>query len=98
MEFPKPQKNQFTVYSKSGCPNCSKVKQLLKDKNILVSVIDCDDFIFDYKEEFLAFIKDNAGKECKIFPMVFDSDNFIGGFLETKTYLDEKFLNFDLTF
>ena len=98
MNFPKPQKNQFTVYSKSGCPNCSKVKQLLKEKNLLVHIVDCDDFIIECKEEFLTFIKDNAKKECKTFPMVFDSEKFIGGFLETQTYLDEKFLNFDINF
>ena len=29
MEFEKPSDTDFTVYSKSGCPNCSIVKKIL---------------------------------------------------------------------
>jgi glutaredoxin len=98
MEFPTPIKNKFTIYSKSGCANCLKTKQLLQEKQLLFEVINCDDFIFDNKTAFLDFMKEISGKDVKVFPMVFDGNVFVGGFLETKTYLDEKFLNFDLTF
>ena len=101
MEFPKPLKGQITVYSKSGCNNCSFVKRLLKDKKVLFSVIDCDEYILEEKDEFLLFIQELAGKEYKMFPMVFDDKNFIGGFNETNKYLDkylDKLLDFDFKF
>ena len=30
--IPEPNKGELTVYSKSGCPNCTNVKKLLKEK------------------------------------------------------------------
>jgi glutaredoxin len=97
MEFPTPEKNQFTIYSKSGCINCSKVKTLLKQKSLAFNIIDCDEFILENKEEFLTFIKEIIGKEYKMFPMVFDNNKFIGGYNETVSYLD-KLLDFDISF
>lgn len=97
MNIPEPHKTQFTVYSKSGCINCSKVKNLLKDKSFIFSIIDCDEFILENKEEFLLFIKNKIGKEYKIFPMVFDGDKFIGGYNELVKYL-EQLLDFDIFF
>ena len=95
MEFPTPTKGQITVYSKSGCINCTKVKTLLKEKSIIFNVIDCDEFIFDNKEEFLSFIKLTIGHEYRMFPMVFDDERFIGGYNETTKYLEEKVLDFN---
>jgi len=97
MDIPVPQKDVITIYSKSGCVNCVKVKKLLKENNLNLTVIDCDDFILENKEEFLEFIKQLAGKEYKTFPMVFDNYKFIGGFKETEEYV-AKILDFDLTF
>ena len=97
MEFPKPQKNKFTIYSKSGCVNCTKVKNMLKEKSFMFSVIDCDEFILENKEEFLLFIKQIIGKEHTIFPMVFDNERFIGGYNETSHYLKDL-LEFDVFF
>ena len=101
MEFPTPEKNQFTVYSKSGCINCSKVKTLLKDKSLAFNIIDCDEFILENKEEFLTFMNAIIGKEYKMFPMVFDNNKFIGGYNETVSYftsLQDKLLDFDISF
>lgn len=97
MEFPHPEKGKITVYSKSGCINCTKVKNLLKDKSMAFNVIDCDEFILENKEEFLAFIQSLIGKEYKMFPMVFDNEKFIGGYNETNKYL-EQLLDFDISF
>ncbi len=99
MEFPTPEKGQITVYSKSGCINCTKVKALLTEKSLLFNVIDCDEFILENKEEFLAFIKNIIGKEYRMFPMVFDNNKFIGGYNETVSYvtsLQDKLLDFDI--
>lgn len=101
MEIQKPQKEEITIYSKSGCVNCINVKKMLKEKNIRFSVIDCDEFILEDKEGFLQFIQNMIGKEYKIFPMVFDYKTFIGGFKETCEYIkssQDKILEFDLAF
>ena len=101
MEFIEPEKGKFTVYSKSGCSNCLKVKNLLKTNFLAFIVIDCDEYLLDKRDEFLNFIQNKTGKEFKTFPIVFDNGKFIGGFTETVKYvteLQEKLLDFDLSF
>jgi glutaredoxin len=97
MEIPGLSNNKFTIYSKSGCPNCIKVKRLLQEKQINFIVVDCDEFILEDKEAFLQFIQNLTNKEYKLFPMVFDNNQFIGGFNETLEYID-TLLNFNETF
>ena len=87
MDFFKPLPNKFTIYSKSGCPNCVKVKTLLKENNAPFAVIDCDEFILEDKSGFLQFIHLLVGREYKTFPMVFLHETFIGGFKDTEEYL-----------
>ena len=95
MEFEKPSDTDFTVYSKSGCPNCSNVKKILKDKGLLFNVVDCDDYIIEDKENFLWFIKDLSQREIKQFPIIFHAGNIIGGYNETRDFIDKLFLSFD---
>jgi glutaredoxin len=87
MSFQEPMKQGFTIYSKSGCPNCKRVKDMLKRVNIDFFLVDCDDYLLFEYEEFLSFIKNKIGKEYKSFPMVFYDENFVGGFLDTTHYL-----------
>jgi glutaredoxin len=93
MQIPKPQDGIFTVYSKTGCNYCIKVKQLLEEKNQTFTIINCDNFILENKEEFLLFMQQLIGKEYRMFPMVFDNNVFIGGYNETLKHLELK--NFD---
>jgi glutaredoxin len=86
-QFIKPQADEITVYSKSGCQNCVNVKKLLTDKHVKFVVIDCDDYLVDNKEAFLEFIQEIAKKEYKMFPMVFDGNAFIGGYADTVEYV-----------
>ena len=51
MDIPQLKKGEITVFSKSGCINCIKVKQFLKEKSIKFIVIECDEFILEDKEE-----------------------------------------------
>jgi glutaredoxin len=92
-----PMETGFTVYSKSGCSFCTKVKKLLMDKQIFFVDIACDEFLIKDKEAFLLFIKERANKEYRTFPMVFKDAKFIGGFGETEQYFD-KILCFDTEF
>ena len=95
MEFQKPSETGFTIYSKSGCQNCVKVKNFLRDKNITYNIVDCDEYIFDYKDKFLLFIQDLAEKECKQFPMVFFEGKFVGGYQETVSMVEKRFVTFE---
>jgi len=89
MDFFTPLETGFTIYSKSGCPNCTKVKKLLLDKQSFFVDISCDEYLLEDKEGFLSFIKERANKEYKTFPMVFYDGKFIGGFAEIKLHFDK---------
>ena len=95
INFEEPSQTGFTIYSKSGCHNCVKIKTLLKDKNLIFNVIDCDEYLIEDKTNFLLFIKEKAKQECNFFPMVFNDGVFIGGYNETKEYIDKNILSFD---
>jgi glutaredoxin len=94
MNFEKPSQTNFTIYSKSGCLNCRKIKDLFKNQNIEYEIIDCDDYLLEDKENFLLFIQSYSKIEWKIFPIIFHDGKFIGGFNETTKYLD-KLISFD---
>lgn len=98
MEFTSPEKIGFTVYSKSGCPNCTTVKKLLKDKNFLFTEVDCDEYILEDKEGFLTFIENIAETSYRTFPMVFYEGKFVGGLSHTKDYVNKLLLSFEEIF
>jgi glutaredoxin len=89
--FIEPESDKFTIYTKSGCPNCVKAKALLKDKSLSFLIVDCDEYILENKAEFLKFIEKIALTKWKIFPIIFDDTNkLVGGFEELKEHLDKK--------
>jgi len=75
----------YTIYTKSSCTYCVKVKELLKEKGLSYSEINCDSDLEtpEKKDTFLKLIKEITNKEYKTFPMIFRDDVFIGGFKET---------------
>jgi glutaredoxin len=95
MDFEKPNNTGFTIYSKSGCQNCLKIKNLLMQKKMVFSVVDCDEYILEDKNSFLLFIRDLAEKECKMFPMIFYEGKFVGGYSEACDYIDKLLTSFD---
>lgn len=88
-DFREPSKKGFTIYSKSGCPNCVKVKTLLQNKNYIVIPVNCDDFLIEQKDEFLSKMKELTAVEVLLFPLVFYEGKYVGGYKET-TYFIEK--------
>jgi glutaredoxin-related protein len=90
MEFTAPSSTGYTVYTKSSCSFCLKIKVLLNDLNMAPTVINCDEYLLEAREEFLEFIKSTAGREQKTFPMVFLDGQLIGGYTDTKALLDAK--------
>ena len=98
MEFEKPFESGFTIYSKSGCPNCVKAKALLNSKHLLLKVVNCDEYIIEDKETFLLFITSLTNREVKSFPIVFYDGKFVGGYNEMITFVEELLLAFDANF
>ena len=88
MEYPQPNSNTFTIYTKSGCLYCHKVKQLLDDNYKSYTTIHCDEYLRDNRDNFLLFLKEITGKDCKTFPIVFHNEKYIGGYIDTVAYLD----------
>ena len=87
--YPKPVAYGYTIYVKSGCPYCTRVKQLLSQINPKPIYIDCDPFLTFNRNKFINFINQFTGIEYKTFPMVFLNGYFLGGYTETKQFCDE---------
>jgi glutaredoxin len=88
MDYLKPMDGVYTIYTRSGCSYCKMVMALLKDENPPVDEVCCDEYIAQFKPQFFQFIKQIAGKEHNTFPIVFLDREFIGGYTETKSFLD----------
>ena len=83
MEFTAPASSGFTIYGKSGCPYCDKVKELLTEYKETFIYINCDEYLVEHREAFLEFIEKLAEKEYRTFPMVFFSGDSVGGYMDT---------------
>ena len=58
MEIFAPLDEGYTIYSKIGCINCTKIKQFLKQKKIFFLEVQCDEFLLEDKEQFLLIINE----------------------------------------
>ena len=89
-EFPSPCASKFTIYTKTGCKYCDLVKDLLINED--VNIINCDTYLSpkELKELFLKYIYSITNIEYRTFPMVFYDGKFIGGFTETKEWINKK--------
>jgi glutaredoxin len=90
MEYLKPMTGVYTIYTRSDCPYCKMVLDLLKNENPPVDEICCDDYITQPKDKdrFFQFIQQISGKSHKTFPVVFLDEEFIGGYTETKAFVE----------
>ena len=89
MQFEKPGKDGYTIYTKTNCPYCSKVKELLKSEIPEPTIIHCDSYLedSDLKEVFLTWMQSiNGSVNHRTFPMVFYQEKFIGGFTDTEKF------------
>ena len=78
-----PSSTTWTIYTKSKCPYCSKIKIIMSDKTPQPKFINCDNYLINNKQSFLSHIQKIIGKEYKTFPIVFYKGEFVGGFTET---------------
>jgi len=95
MDIMKPLDLGFTVYSKSGCMNCNKIKKILLETKHFFLDVECDEFLIEDKPVFLSIMKEIALTEVKKFPMIFNDGKFIGGYDEAKEYIEKQSVTFD---
>jgi glutaredoxin len=81
-----PQPTGYTIYSKSGCINCTKAKVLIESAH----VIDCDDYLIEDKPTFLKYMDAYSKVEPRTFPMIFYNAEFVGGFTEAKIHYEKN--------
>ncbi len=79
MEHPK---DGISVYTKSNCFYCTKMKENFPDAHY----INCDAYLED-TDEFLDFLDTLTDKQPTKFPMVFKDKEYIGGFQEAQDML-----------
>lgn len=90
MNVPRPANDSYTIYSKSGCLNCTKAKVLLQNEPVPPLYVNCDEFLLEDKQEFLNLMKSLIGYEYKIFPMIFKNGRFIGGYAKTQEFYEQS--------
>lgn len=75
---------KFTVYSKEGCPYCSKVEQVLQLTNLEYKVYKLNENFT--KEQFYA----EFGQGSTFPQVILNDEKHLGGCMETVKYLKEN--------
>ena len=96
MEFPTPSAEGFTIYTKSNCPYCEKVKALFAHTIPEPEYVNCDAYLNNgYRDAFLNFIRGHTVIEHRTFPMVFLRGEFIGGYTESVAFMNTNLFSSD---
>jgi glutaredoxin len=74
---------KFTVYSKDGCPYCSKIEQVLQLANL-------ENVVYKLGEHFDRDLFYSEFGEGSTFPQVICDEQHIGGCTDTIRYLREQ--------
>ena len=74
----------YTIFTKSNCTYCTKVKELLQTVQD-VHFINCDDIP---KEDLIKFLESKTTQTIRTYPMVFLNGKYIGGYQDTKTFFE----------
>lgn len=87
MQFEEPSSQGYTIYSKSGCPNCVIAKKQVvetghNETGSDPKIIECDEYLLESRPEFLSFIREKIQQpdETKklYFPFIFKDGQYIG--------------------
>jgi glutaredoxin len=72
----------YTVYTKSECSYCDKIKTLMNECNENVNYILCDEWLTTKRILFLNIMRVKTQKDEITFPIVFFEGNYVGGYNE----------------
>jgi glutaredoxin len=92
MSYKLPSRHGYFVYTKSNCPYCDKVKQVIihttRGTHIGYEFMDCQKYLDTNREKFIEFAQELTHRKRITFPMVFLNGEFIGGCDDTIKYLE----------
>lgn len=92
MNLQEPIEHILTVYTRTNCINCEKLKgYLLNTNRVKFRFIYCDEYMNDEetKKCFLNQMTYYSGQKVRTFPMVFANKRYIGGYYETLEYFED---------
>jgi glutaredoxin len=72
MNIPEQSTSKITIYSKSGCPNCTKSKELFNSLNKPYNIINCDEYLLEDRDTFIFIMQQRTGVDKIMFPIIFD--------------------------
>lgn len=78
----------YTIYTRPGCIYCKMVIELLQNSKQPIDEVPCEEYIAHSKPRFFQFIRQLSGSHHRTFPVVFCNGRYIGGYSETKTFLE----------
>ena len=87
----------YTVYTKSNCPYCEKIKILMDEYGENVNYITCDEWLITKRILFLNIMRVKTQKDEITFPIVFFEGNYLGGFNEYEMKMKVKMVNFSMS-
>ena len=87
-----PVKHSYTIYTKSNCIYCDRVKNLLEKEKVFI--VNCDEYLDKDRDTFLEQMDKWTLTSHRTFPFVFSDQKFIGGFDETCSYYQKKVLDY----
>ena len=91
MDYLRPMDNMYTIYTKPGCIYCKMAIELLQTSTQSIDEVPCEEYIAHSKPLFFQFIRELSGSNHRTFPIVFVNGRFIGGYTETKSFLESRF-------
>jgi glutaredoxin len=89
--FVEPVKNAYTIYTKTNCKFCEKTMSLFSDIGETPLYVNCDGYLEAARDDFIAFIRQKAGREYRTFPMIFSSGEFIGGYTDLTAHINKLY-------
>lgn len=87
--------NTFVVFSKPGCPNCTRAKDMIRDNGYKFVLHDCAEWLLSNRDELFAKIRtlsNNAESfsDGKLhFPIIFHENTFVGSFAHLQNFIHQ---------
>ena len=85
--IPKPNETEWVIYTKAGCPYCSKAMELLKSQNSSAQVTKFE--MTSSNKQSVYTLIDSLTSSYRYYPIIFHKGKFVGGFSDLKKYLNK---------